>query len=128
MTFDEALEVLERQGLASVRSTPRHRTPRPSPRWRVLCALATEMAPGERGRYMGRLNGLFRGIFADESWTLSQGYFFGSVNGNPSHRVEVIDGEPIDAHDDLDEIWLGKSAGHSERTHHSVPPRFRRGP
>jgi putative DNA primase/helicase len=57
---------------------------------------------------IGRLNGLFRGVFAGESWTLSQAYYFGSVNGNPAHRVEVSEGLPIDQFDELDESWLGK--------------------
>jgi hypothetical protein len=57
---------------------------------------------------IGRLNGLFDGIFAHESWTLSQSYYFGSVNANPAHRVEVCDGMPIDLLDELDHIWLGK--------------------
>ena len=48
------------------------------------------------------------GILADESWTLSQSYYFGSVNCNPARHVEVIDSSPIDQHDDLDTIWLGK--------------------
>jgi hypothetical protein len=55
-----------------------------------------------------RVNGLFRGIFAGESFTLSQSYYYGSVNGNPDHQVEVIDGTPIDALDELDEIAIGK--------------------
>ena len=56
---------------------------------------------------LGRLNGLFRGIFSHESWTLSQSYYFGSVKHNPAHSVQVIDGLPIDDHDDLDTIRLG---------------------
>ncbi len=43
-----------------------------------------------------------------ESWTLSQSYFFGSVADNPDHRVELVEGQPIDVLDDLDEIWRGK--------------------
>ena len=57
---------------------------------------------------LGRLNGLYRGIFSGESWTLSQSYYYGSVASNPSHKVEVVDGTPIDLHDELDEIWQGK--------------------
>ena len=57
---------------------------------------------------LGRLNGLYRGIFSVESWTLSQAYYYGSVGANPSHTVAVIDGAPIDQHDELDEIWQGK--------------------
>jgi hypothetical protein len=66
------------------------------------------MPAARRSHQLGRINGLLRGILAHESWTLSQSYYFGSVNRNPAHRVDVIDGTPIDQHDDLDRIWLGK--------------------
>ena len=65
------------------------------------------MPPASRRHMLGRLNGLFRGCFSRESWTLSQAYYFGSVNHNPSHQVALIEGLPIDRHDDLDEIWIG---------------------
>ena len=106
--FDDAVECLTQQGVASICYTsPSHCEN--APRWRALCPLSEELPPGRRNHQMGRLNGLFRGIFAGESWTLSQSFYFGSVNRNPAHRVEVIDGHPIDKHDDLDTIWLGKS-------------------
>ena len=47
---------------------------------------------------------------------LSQAYYFGSVNDNPAHRVEVIEGAAIDQLDELDEIWLGKRDTHSRRS------------
>lgn len=115
MPFEEAHDVLEKQGLAALLYTSPSHT-EDIPRWRVLCPLSEEMAPGRRAALLGRLNGLFRGIFAGESWTLSQSYYFGSVNRNPSHRVEVVEGETIDQHDDLDVTWLGKSGGSSETT------------
>ena len=36
-----------------------------------------------------------------ESFVLSQAYLYGSVNNNPDHRVEVIDGKFLDLRDDL---------------------------
>lgn len=113
MTFDEAQDILEKQGiLALLYTSPSHTED--APHWRALCPLSSELPPERRNHQLGRLNGLFRGIFAGESWTLSQSYYFGSVANNPSHRVEIIDGTPIDQHDDLDQIWLGKpGAGHS---------------
>jgi hypothetical protein len=68
------------------------------------------MANEQRRNLMGRLNGAYGGIFAPESWKLSQTYFFGSVGGNPNHRVEVVEGQPIDLLDELDEIWVGPPA------------------
>jgi hypothetical protein len=107
VTIDQACEAIEQQGIAAiVYTSPSHTDD--TPRWRVLCPLSAELPPGRRAHFLGRLNGLLRGVLAHESWTLSQSYYYGSVNRNPSHRVEIIDGTPIDQHDDLDAIWLGK--------------------
>jgi len=105
--FEEAKAKLEQQGIAAiVYTSPSHTED--TPRWRVLCPLSQEMPPQSRTKLLGRLNGLFSGIFSGESWTLSQSYYYGSVNHNPSHQVAVIDGTPIDLHDDLDVTWMSK--------------------
>ena len=71
VNFGTAHERLENQGLASiVYTSPGHAGARP--RWRVLCPLSDGMPPSRRTHMMGRLNGLFGGIFAGESWTLSK--------------------------------------------------------
>jgi RecA-family ATPase len=107
MSFDEAVEIATSQGILSiVYTSPSHTEDKQ--RWRILCPLGNAVEPAARSKMMGRLNGLYRGIFSGESWTLSQSYYFGSVASNPSHRVEVIDGAPLDQHEDLDEIWAGK--------------------
>src|SRR5262249_21550090 len=72
------------------------------------CPFSTELPAGDRQHMLGRLNGLFRGVFACESWTLSQSYYFGRVNDNRAHRVEIVEGIPIDRCDELDKIWLSK--------------------
>jgi hypothetical protein len=92
--------------LAMVYTSPSHTED--TPRWRILCPTSRPLSPDRREKLMGRLNGLFGGIFSTESWTLSQAYYFGSVNKNPSHQVHLIEGIPIDEHDDLDEAWQGK--------------------
>jgi hypothetical protein len=106
ISFDEALEKLTKQGVAAALYTSPGFT-EDTPRWRVLCPLSEEAKPSQRRHFLGRLNGLFNGIFSRESWALSQSYYYGSVAHNPSHRVVVIDGTPIDLHDDLDECWIG---------------------
>jgi hypothetical protein len=107
VTVDEACELLTKQDLAAVVYTSPSHT-EDAPRWRILCPLSEEMPPDRREKMLGRLNGLFRGIFSGESFTLSQAYYYGSVKANPSHRVELIEGMPIDLHNDLDEGWIGK--------------------
>ena len=107
VSVDHALQILAEAGVLSiVYTSPSHSET--SPRWRVLCPTSAELHPQERSKLFGRLNGLFQGIFSAESWTLSQSYYFGSVNSNPAHRVELVDGAPIDQMSELDAIWRGK--------------------
>jgi len=84
MPFDDAVEVLTKAGVSAILYTSPSHT-EDTPRWRVLCPTSRELPPERRDKLMGRLNGLFRGCFSGESWTLSQSYYFGSVNSNPSH-------------------------------------------
>ncbi len=107
VSLSAAVKIATKAGiLALIYTSPSHTED--APRWRVLCPLSHEIEPDLRAKMLGRLNGLYRGILAGESWTLSQSYYYGSVAVNPSHRVKLIDGTPIDLHDDLDKIWLGK--------------------
>ena len=109
VSVEEAVQLLgNRSGIQSlVYTSPRHTED--APRWRVLCPLSREHAPNERERFVGRLNGLFGGgIFAGESFTLSQADHFGCISNNPLHRVEVIGGNPIDEHLELDANWMGR--------------------
>jgi hypothetical protein len=107
--IEEATETIDKIGvLALLYTSPSHSED--APRWRVLCPLSEQMPPIRRQHLLGRLNGAFRGIFAPESWKLSQAYYWGSVNNNPSHKVEVFLGHTIDQLDDLDEGWIGPPA------------------
>jgi hypothetical protein len=108
--FDEAVETAEKAGLLAILCTSPSHVPR-RPRWRVLAPTNQEHPPADRERLLGRLNGLYHGVFARESWTLSQAYYFGRVDTALAHRVEIVDGEPIDRLDELDRIWLGPSIG-----------------
>ena len=104
MSVDDAIALLHKQGIAAiVYTSPTHTET--APRWRVICPFSQEIPSAARRHMLGRLNGLFRGIFSHKSWTLSQSYYFGSVKHDPAHCVKVIDGVPIDDHDDLDTIW-----------------------
>ena len=106
IAFDEAVEIVGKLGLmAIVYTSPSHTED--LPRWRILCPFSLGLPPDRRRQQLGRLNGAFRGVFSRESWTLSQGYYFGRVADNPSHRVETVYGHTIDQLDDLDECWIG---------------------
>lgn len=112
--LDHAIEKAEKAGLLALFYTSPSHTPVRS-RWRILCTASREFPKEDRRKYMGRINGLYGGIFARESWTLSQSYYFGRVGEAPAHRVELVDGQSIDRLDALDQIWKGPPATRSHR-------------
>lgn len=121
MSVDQAVEIAEKAGLACVIYTSPSHTDE-EPKWRILAPFFEPLDPAQRDHLMGRLNGLYGGIFDPASWTLSQSYYYGYVDGNEaSHRVELVDGEPIDELHELDQIWMPKplrAAKFSDNTGH----------
>jgi predicted P-loop ATPase len=103
MSFDEAITVIKAMEVrALIYTTPSHTNA--APRWRLLLPVSRGDLPVEtRAKLCARVNGRFSGIFANESFTLSQSYYFGLAldNPEPDHRCEVIDGRLIDLCDDL---------------------------
>jgi hypothetical protein len=100
VTLAEAQMLLYEQGIAAILYTsPSHTEERP--RWRVLAPLSKPYPPTDRARFVGRLNGALGGILAPESFTLSQSYYAGRVQGAPYH-VARVRGECIDLLDQLD--------------------------
>jgi putative DNA primase/helicase len=107
VSFGDAVVILREARISAlVYTSPSHTEAKP--RWRVLCQFSEAHSPEQRDLYMARLNGLFNGIFATESWTLSQSYFHGAVNHNPAHRAELIAGTAIDLADHLDATAIGR--------------------
>lgn len=76
VSFDAAVETAEKAGLQCLIYTSPSHTPE-RPRWRILAPCSAELPPEERYRLVARLNGLYSGIFAAESFTLSQSYYLG---------------------------------------------------
>jgi hypothetical protein len=106
--LETVLEAVRGAGVTAVVYTSPSFTP-DNPRWRVLCPTSEDLPPAMRGKLLDRLNGVLGGCLAGESWTLSQSYYFGSVANNPDHRVEVIEGRPINELVDLDAGAIGKN-------------------
>jgi hypothetical protein len=110
LSFDEAVAIICKTQLKALLYTSPSHTP-DKPRWRILSPTSRPLLPEERTKMLARLNGVFGGVFSGESFTLSQAYYFGSVNGNPAHRCEYYGGDYIDRRDDLDAGAMGKSEG-----------------
>lgn len=111
MTPQEAVERLERALVrAFIYTSPSHGLERP--RFRVIAALSAAASPSAHPALMARLNGALGGILAPESFTLSQAYYYGRVEGREYACLATFDdptdGTCIDQLDDLDDIAIGK--------------------
>jgi hypothetical protein len=109
VSVDDAVLRLERAGLrALVYTSPSHTDDKP--RWRVLAPLSREYPPGERNRFLARVNGALGGILASESFALSQTYYIGPVVDRKYLVVPTFDdpteGRCVDECDELDEIAM----------------------
>jgi predicted P-loop ATPase len=101
MPFAEAVTRLEGAGIAFLAHTSPSYTPA-TPRWRVFCPFATEQPPAMRAAMVNRLNGVLGGVLHRESWTLSQAFYFGQVNGVDFELTIGSGDECIDEADELE--------------------------
>lgn len=93
---EQAVEMLECAHVkAIIYTSPSHTDQKP--RWRVLAPLSKEHSPSTRSALLARINGVLGGVLASESFTLSQSYYFG--------RVEGVDFKILATYDDLSEGW-----------------------
>jgi hypothetical protein len=100
IAFKSAIHTIRDAGIRALIYTSASHTEE-KPRWRILAPLSQNHPPETREKMVARLNGLFGGAFAPESFALSTGFHYGSVNSNPHHRAVVLDGDFLDLRDDL---------------------------
>ena len=100
IAFSTALATVLKAGIRCIIYTSPSYVPGAKERWRILVPLSQNREPEVREKFVARVNGLFGGKLAPESFVLSQAYLYGSINNNPNHRVEVIDGDFLDLRDD----------------------------
>ena len=91
----EAARRLRAAGVAAlIYTSPSHSVFKP--RWRVLAPLAHPVLPADRRRLAGVLNAIVGGVASHESFTASQAYYYGEVDGADDHHVTLIDGKPLE--------------------------------
>jgi hypothetical protein len=112
ITPAEAAGLMKAAGLAGlIYTSPSHMLPGKGNRWRVICPTAATLPPAERYRLTARLNGALGGVLANESFAMSQAFYYGSVNSNPEHHAILVEGRFIDLAHDLDAGAIGKKGG-----------------
>jgi RecA-family ATPase len=104
MKPEAARNRLAKAGVAAlIYTTPSH-TPE-APRWRVLCPFSGPLPPDTREDFMARLNGVLGGSLDPTSFTLSQAYYAGGVEGGAKVQTYLVDGEFIDKVEGLKPIY-----------------------
>ena len=95
MSPEAARDLLTLWGIkAVIYTSPSHTEDKP--RWRVLAPLSVPCTPAMRWEWLGKLNGLFDGVLAGESFTLSQTYYYGRVNCAHIYKAYPVAGHEID--------------------------------
>ena len=107
-------DAAERMALAGIRcafyTTSTHAPDKP--KWRIIAPLSREYPPADRARFLARINGILGGPLTSESFTPSQSFYFGRVEGVEYEVIEV-EGDYIDLRDEFDQVAIypkGKSA------------------
>jgi hypothetical protein len=127
MTLDEAIGIAEKAKLRALFYTSASYTD-VAPKWRILLPLSKPLLRGaegslvervnalkaERARLVGRVNGLYGGIFDGASFNLSQSYYFGAVNNNPAHRAVITEGDYIDLRPEFDDGAMARPKGNGK--------------
>jgi hypothetical protein len=121
-SFDEAVLRLTAAGLRALIYTSASYQRGVKEKWRVLCPLSQPLPPGDRVGLVGVLNGVLGGGIDPASFNLSIAFYYGSVNENPEHRVEVVDGDFIDCRSDLNPGAIGRTVKQAELNVRSVGP------
>ena len=113
MTIEEAAELLRSAGIEALLYETPGATPQ-KPHWRVLCPTSREYRTdleATRARFLARVNGVLGGVLAGESFTLSQSYYFGGIEGKPPIKPIVIQGARVDLLSSLDGGAVYKHGG-----------------
>jgi hypothetical protein len=105
VTFEAALAALRQAKVRALLYTSPSYVVGSKEKWRILAPLSKLRPPRERAEYVATLNGVIDGVAARESFPISTAFYYGSVNGNRHHRVEVVDGHFIDTRP---ELWAAR--------------------
>ena len=113
LSFETACELVRKANVFCLLYTSPSYT-KDKPRFRMVAPLSAPVRSGLKGvkrtnelrgvreRHVARLDGIIGNVAANESYALSQSYFFGSVKGGTPVMSCLIEGRYIDECDDLD--------------------------
>lgn len=104
ISFDEAITLLQAVNVrAMLYTTPSYNPD--APRWRVLLPFSEACLPQLRAEYVARANRILKGLGARESFTLSQTFYVGRVEGVEYRTAETF-GRFIDQCSDIEPLFF----------------------
>lgn len=121
----DAAAILSYMGIRAIIYTSASHTPT-APRWRVLAPFSHDLPPSARRDTVARINAALGGVLAGESFTLSQSFFVGRVQG-AVYECHTSLGQCIDTLVNLPmeyPVLAGRSAtsvAHTDRTDANIP-------
>ncbi len=105
ISIQKAVHILESVGIeCALYTSASHTTEKP--RWRIMLPFSkpftgtTQEMDAYRKNMLHRVDNIFGWVFSGESYTLSQSYYFGHVNGAVYDHAHIV-GDLIDTRDDL---------------------------
>ena len=122
LTFDEGVQRVIAAGLRALVYTSPSYKKGVTEKWRVLCPTSIELPPTARYDLVANLNGVIGGGIDPKSFTLSQSFYYGSVDDNPEHRVELVEGDYIDLRPDLAAGAIGRPPREGKQGNGHAPP------
>lgn len=89
ISYKAAVKILRDAHIRCVIYTTPSHVPVHRERWRILCPLSQSYDKAKRAGFVARLNGLFGGRLARESFAMSQAFYFGSVEGQKECSITL---------------------------------------
>jgi hypothetical protein len=94
--FSEAVSILRKAGIKAIVKTSASYDPE-NKKIHVICPFSRGLPPEAHRREVAKLNRVFAGVLASESFVLSQAfYFFPGIGKSQNAQVEAVEGECID--------------------------------
>ena len=104
LSLEEAVAKLTQKGVAALLYTTASHTVA-TPRYRIFCPLSETKTSEMREEFVALLNGIFDGVLDPASFTPSQAFYAGSVDGEEPVQTALVEGQFIDKVRDLKPIY-----------------------
>ena len=106
---NRAADMFAEAGISAlIFTTASHKQPGKGNRWRGLFPTSRDFDSSDREQFVARINGIAGGKIDPASFTQSQAFYYGNVEGGTPVKTYLIEGDCIDVAGRLDDRALGR--------------------